>query len=328
MFGDTASRSDNTLYFSMGDASNYNTEDFPRAYRAQKPDSLNGKVMHVDKDGRGLAGNPFWNGNPLSNRSRVWSMGERTPFRMNLKGDQLYTANAGNVTWEEVNLAGKGLNNGWPCYEGGSGTNVREPRYGPKPICQTLYASNPTIQPPAFAYNHAGTTAAISGLVFYTGTSYPAMYRGRAFYGDYGTNVIGTVQLNAAGTATVDSSIFATGVPAVVDLETATNGDILVLDISKGSVERLTYGAVACAADSWRASYWSNMNQSGNPVLVRCEPKGSPALNKAWGAGGPIAGVVDKFRRDSNATAPSPTVATNSASPPMTAAESRWTVEP
>jgi hypothetical protein len=37
------------------------------------------------------------------------------------------------------------------------------------------------------------------------------------------------------------------------------------------------------------------MNQSGNPVLVRCEPKGSPALNQAWGSGGPIAGVVDKI---------------------------------
>src|SRR4029077_1011993 len=51
------------------------------AFRAQDLNSLDGKVLRVDPaTGSGLASNPYFDGDPSSHRSRVWSYGFRNPF--------------------------------------------------------------------------------------------------------------------------------------------------------------------------------------------------------------------------------------------------------
>ena len=253
--GDIRFTSDNTLYFSMGDASDYNTEDFPRAYRAQKPDSLNGKVMHVDRDGRGLATNPFWNGNPLSNRSRLSGQWASTPFRISLKGDQPYTANAGNVTWEEVNLAGKGLQQRlavlrrrWLRHQPAR-TALRPQSHVPDPVRDEPHrpGAGLRLQP-----------SRVHGCHFRPGVLYgyvlPGDVPGSGVLRRLRHHVMGTVQLNSPGTATVDYSIFGTGFRrwsiSKIGPRMATPRPRPL----QGSVERLTYGAVSCASDSGAAT--------------------------------------------------------------------------
>jgi hypothetical protein len=88
----------------------------------------------------------------------------------------------------------------------------------------------------------AGGDAAVGG-VFYTGTSYPAAYRGRYFFGDYAQQSISTLATDTADRITVAPTRFAAGFGAPVDFDTAPNGDVVFADIASGSLKRLRYSA-------------------------------------------------------------------------------------
>ena len=113
---------DGSLFVGSGDGSNYTAVD-PRALRAINLNSLAGKIMRIDPaTGQGLPDNPFFDAScPQCNRSKVYSMGLRNPFRFTLhpETDEPWIGDVGWNTWEEINT-GKGANFGWPCYEGGT----------------------------------------------------------------------------------------------------------------------------------------------------------------------------------------------------------------
>jgi len=103
------------------------------ALRSQLVDCLNGKILRIDPvTGDGLPTNPFYDpANPRAAKSRVWCVGMRNPFRMNIRpgtgstditaGDPgvLYIGDVGWGTWEDLHVAkGPGKNFGWPIYEG------------------------------------------------------------------------------------------------------------------------------------------------------------------------------------------------------------------
>jgi len=114
MFG-----ADGMLMASIGDGANY---DFPStvAFNAQNLDAMSGRIVRVDPDtGEGVPGNPFFDpANPGSNRSKVWSLGYRNPFRftINPANGQVYSGDVGTSYYEEINV-GKGGNFGWPDYQ-------------------------------------------------------------------------------------------------------------------------------------------------------------------------------------------------------------------
>lgn len=73
--------------------------------------------------------NPYCDGNPFSTRSRIYAMGLRNPFAMNVKplgpgetpnGPGVpYIADVGLGSFEEINaVTAPGQNFGWPCWEG------------------------------------------------------------------------------------------------------------------------------------------------------------------------------------------------------------------
>ena len=100
------------------------------AYRSQMLNSLSGKILRIDPEtGRGLPSNPFYDGDPASNPSRVWALGLRNPYRGALlhpgetdpalgKPGVLVLGDVGRADWEEVDVCTGGENFGWPCYEG------------------------------------------------------------------------------------------------------------------------------------------------------------------------------------------------------------------
>ncbi|MBC5994269.1 PQQ-dependent sugar dehydrogenase [Pontibacter cellulosilyticus] len=99
------------------------------AYKAQQIQSLNGKILRIDPNtGSGLPSNPFYNSsNPNAHQSKVWALGLRNPFRFTLRPGTgsadfpgvLYVGDSGWQDWEEVNVVTKkGMNFGWPMYEG------------------------------------------------------------------------------------------------------------------------------------------------------------------------------------------------------------------
>ena len=103
------------------------------AFRAQYLDGLNGKVLRIHPEtGEGLPNNPFFEeDNPNSNRSKVWALGFRNPYRFTImegtgQGDladghpgTIVLSDVGDWVWEEVNFVTDGGSNfGWPMFQG------------------------------------------------------------------------------------------------------------------------------------------------------------------------------------------------------------------
>ena len=81
--GDIEFARDGTMFVSTGDGGGKD-EFEATALTSQARHALGGKVLRITRDGRGVRGNPFWNGDPDANRSKIWALGLRNPFRMAL----------------------------------------------------------------------------------------------------------------------------------------------------------------------------------------------------------------------------------------------------
>ncbi len=77
---------------------------------------------HITRTGQGISTNPFWNNNANANRSKVWAYGVRNSYRFNPRPTNgvPYIGDVGWNSCEEVNVASRGANLGWPCYQGDS----------------------------------------------------------------------------------------------------------------------------------------------------------------------------------------------------------------
>ncbi|MEV0791178.1 PQQ-dependent sugar dehydrogenase [Kribbella sp. NPDC050459] len=93
---------DGFLYAGTGDGS-----DRPNS---QNDDSLGGKILRITTEGKAAPGNPD---------GRVWiTKGHRNVQGLAFDGDQLYAAEFGQNTWDELNAIAPGSNYGWPAAEG------------------------------------------------------------------------------------------------------------------------------------------------------------------------------------------------------------------
>ena len=97
---------DGMLYATVGDAGDPDL--------AQDGDSLNGKILRMTPDGDVPADNP--------GDSLVYSMGHRNPQGIAWDDDgQLWAAEFGQNSWDELNRIEPGGNYGWPVVEGVGG---------------------------------------------------------------------------------------------------------------------------------------------------------------------------------------------------------------
>jgi glucose/arabinose dehydrogenase len=275
---------DGRLYVTAGDASSYRAAD-PRALRAQDLDSLAGKVLRLDPiTGAGLSDNPYWNGSPSANRSKVYSYGLRNPFRMTFRPgtNELYVSDVGWGTWEELNI-GRARNFGWPCYEGGAVNNgngnvpqsLQQPEYAnnsaTRTRCQALYAQGlSAVQAPAYAYGHTLAGGSVVMGTFYTGTSYPAQYRNALFWGDYTNFFIKTATVNGGNQLNV--SDFATNVedlggPVQFVQGPDTNLYYIALGFPNSEIRRLRYAGAGNNPPVADAT--ANVTTGNAPLTVR-----------------------------------------------------------
>lgn len=91
---------DGALYVSTGETGN--------AELSQDPDSLAGKILRINEQGKAFSGS-----------SRIWTLGHR-----NVQGlafdprGRLWASEFGSQEWDELNLIRRGRNYGWPRVEG------------------------------------------------------------------------------------------------------------------------------------------------------------------------------------------------------------------
>ena len=171
---------DGNLYIGMGDGGSGNDPN----NRAQNINSLLGKMLRISPklDETIPAGTPAYTipgTNPfvgVDGADEIFAVGLRNPYRWSFdRGvtNQLWAADVGQFSIEEVSIIKNGKNYGWRVYEGNSCTN-NDPG-----LCT---ASN--FEPPIFQYNHSGGRCSITGGYVYRGTqgTFP---NGAYIYGDY-----------------------------------------------------------------------------------------------------------------------------------------------
>jgi len=264
---------DGTLFVSTGDGASFNFVD-DRALRSQNIDIMAGKLLHITTTGQGIATNPFVDGSLSHNRSKVWAYGFRNPFRFTLRpGTNMpYVGDVGWDTWEEVNVATKGSNFGWPCYEG----EAQQSGYAPKATCQTLYnqpAGSVKFGLVTYGHNVNGgyqpSSTAVIGGAFYTGTTYPAQYQGAYFYGDV-QQFMRTLTVDANNALKSGPTDFTLSTDIPTDIQMGPDGNLYVCAIYAGELHRIIYSATAPTAQV------AVDHQSGpSPLAVQFSSAGS-----------------------------------------------------
>jgi PKD repeat protein/glucose/arabinose dehydrogenase len=247
--GTVISAPDGTLWVGNGDASSFSTVD-SRALRTYNEQSLAGKILHIDRNGRGLPGHPFCPTNSNTDHvcTKLHSKGFRNPFRFSLRPNGgLVVGDVGWNTREEVDLIATGAGSGgrsygWPCYEG----TVRTPGYRDLTQCAPEYAREGTSTAhlgPDYDYPHVGSSSVLGGPE-YTGTQYPAGYRGTIFVGDYSVGWIKRLTLDSQGRVS-GTQDFAGGWSGT-DLEADLDGNLTYPSFGTGapgtgSLRRIVY---------------------------------------------------------------------------------------
>ncbi|HEX6963436.1 MAG TPA: PQQ-dependent sugar dehydrogenase, partial [Lacipirellula sp.] len=259
---------DGMLYVANGDGTSYGRVD-ARTSRVQSIDSLSGKLLRVDPlTGDGLPDNPFYNGNPDANRSKVYNYGLRNPFRFAFHPvtGRPYIGDVGWNAWEEIDT-GVGQNFGWPWYEGGDNMNLQTGGYRDLPEAQAFYASNPVVAPPLWSRTHASGGVAIVAGDFYTGTVYASSYRNALFLSDFGDNQLRVLRLNDNGTlhSVVPLNL---NVGGVVEMTMGPNGYMYYVDLIGGRVGRLLFSQPSAVMAAMPGDFDEDGVADGNDFLA------------------------------------------------------------
>ena len=223
--------SDGFLYAALGDGgSNANT--------AQDVNSLLGKMLRLDVHSDDFltdaarnyaipAGNPFAGATPGADE--IWAMGLRNPWRdsFDRATGQLFIADVGAGTWEEVDIGAVGANYGWPLAEGPSGSQ------------------DPSLTRPIFSYDHS-IGSSITGGYVYRGQS--DFLHGQYFYADFISEFVATLRLvNGTWVSTNRTSQISTDVGTIDSISSFgedARGNLYIVDIG-GEVFRLTPSGVS-----------------------------------------------------------------------------------
>ena len=157
---------DGTLFVTQGERS-----DVPTRLQAQNLDVLFGKIVRINPDGSIPKDNPFVGRQGA--RPEIWSFGHRNvqAAALHPTTGELWEVEHGTRGGDEVNIARKGKDYGWPTiaygieYQGGTITGGIQQQAGME---QPIYYWDPNIAP--------------SGMAFYTGSLFPA-WRNSLFIG-------------------------------------------------------------------------------------------------------------------------------------------------
>lgn len=193
---------DGSLFFSHGDGTPVNgPATLQNAELLQSLDHPFGKLFRLNPiTGEGYSDNPFYDGDITSTQSKVYNYGLRNPWRYTIHPEtgEPFIGDVGAGNWEEINT-GRGVNFGWPLYEGGHGVSLRLEAIADNSEFQGLYDSASELTPPVYARNHSDGGRAITMGDFYTGTNYPELYQEALFFTDYSDGEVNALLFDEAG---------------------------------------------------------------------------------------------------------------------------------
>lgn len=235
--------------------------------RSGDPVTYDGTILRVDPiTGVAPADNPLFGG-VESGDDRIIAFGLRNPFRIGfLPGtNQLYVGDVGWGNWEEIDIVDDTTdvvveNFGWPCYEGGSGSQIQMSSYSSLDMCSDLYADGGSTSPGSaapslYAYHHAdqvvpgevcGTGgSSIGGIAFNPGTNYPGLYDDALFFQDSTRRCIWAMLADGSGVPDPTNvlSFWANSALRPVDLTFGPDGTLYFADFNGGGIHRIEFFA-------------------------------------------------------------------------------------
>jgi glucose/arabinose dehydrogenase len=186
---------DGKLYIGIGEQ----TAETP----AQWLDTLQGKILRLNRDGSIPSDNPFLD-KTSGKYQAIWALGLRNPFTFAVRPTtgELFINDVGGKN-EEINRGLAGANYGWPAVDHGPTTDAQ-------------------FRGPAYYYPQAS----IAGGDFCPSSSaWPAHWRGRYFFADFVQGWIKTLGPDKPQ----DVTQLASGLSRPVDLRFGGNGSLYVL---------------------------------------------------------------------------------------------------
>jgi glucose/arabinose dehydrogenase len=200
----------------------------------QQMDTLVGKIVRINADGSIPKDNPFVGKEGM--RPEIWSLGHRNSQAAAIHpgtGD-LWEVEHGTRGGDELNIARKGLNYGWPVIAYGieyQGKPINEGITAKAGMEQPVYYWDPVIAP--------------SGMMFYTGDLFPA-WKGSLFVGGLVTTNL--VRLDIKGErVTGEERLLKDLQPAperIRDVRQGPEGAIYVVTNASAAVQGVTPGRV------------------------------------------------------------------------------------
>ena len=187
---------------------------------AQSLNTPLGKLLRINSNGSIPSDNPFYSQTTGVARA-IWARGLRNPytFAVDSATARMHVNDVGQDAWEEVNLAGRGANYGWPQTEGPNPAGASGVRY------------------PIHSYQNAGSNCAIVGATFYRPQifRFPPAYAGRYFFGDFCGGFIRMLSPPNYSS----SAGFATGISSLVDIQAHQDGSLYYLARGGGDLFRV-----------------------------------------------------------------------------------------
>ncbi|MBP7779868.1 MAG: PQQ-dependent sugar dehydrogenase [Acidobacteria bacterium] len=213
---------DGTLFITMGDRS-----VTAGRMQAQRMDGLLGKIARINADGSIPNDNPFVGKEGVP--AAMWSLGHRNiqSAALHPTTGELWEVEHGTRGGDEINIARKGKDYGWPTaaygieYRGGPITGGLTAQPGTE---QPLYYWDPIIGP--------------SGMAFYTGSLFPA-WKGSLFVGGHGTRDLVRLSLDGEK-VTGEERLLVAQKDSVRDVRQGPDGALyIVTDSAQGRIYKL-----------------------------------------------------------------------------------------
>jgi glucose/arabinose dehydrogenase len=220
---------DGTLFVSTGDGGGRDRRVEKSALRAQDVDSLGGKVLHITRNGLGVPANPFFDGNPRHNRSKVWALGLRNPFRLarDPRKGTLVTGDVGAFRFDEIDVVRRGADLGWPCFEG----NVHHKPYASTAVCRGVYARTAALTRPVLT---EPAKTVIAGGTFVSSTLARDL-QGAYLYASAGRGWLRALSFSARDLA-ARSHVLARNLPGPIAIHTDAAGELFILCLGTGDL--------------------------------------------------------------------------------------------
>ena len=220
MGGAMAFGNDGKLYVAVGDASS--------GGNAQSLATRFGKMLRINADGSVPTDNPASfpriSGTTSGANRAIWAVGLRNPFTFSFQphGGKMFINDVGKLSFEEINIGGRGRNFGWPESEGATSISG--------------------FTAPLYAYGH--DTGSPRGCAITGGAPYdqdqagfPTAFRGKYFFADYCGNWI--YYLDPARPD--EAKPFHTGLKAPVGLTVGSDGALYYAQRGTGEIRRIRY---------------------------------------------------------------------------------------